>query len=77
MARKAISEAGLGERVEIRHGDANELDEQNAYDLVTMSIALHETGGPAEYRNVLNRVRRAQARRDGSSFRAALPRLAG
>ena len=29
------------------------------YDLITLSIALHETGGPAEYRNVLCRVHRA------------------
>ncbi|MGF1473697.1 MAG: class I SAM-dependent methyltransferase [Rubrobacteraceae bacterium] len=59
LARQTIAEAGLGERVEIRSGDANELDEDNAYDLVTMSITLHETGGPPEYRNVLSRVRRA------------------
>ena len=59
LARQTVAEAGLGERVELRHGDANELDEQDAYDLVTMNIALHETGGPAEYRNVLSRVRRA------------------
>jgi ubiquinone/menaquinone biosynthesis C-methylase UbiE len=59
LARQTLAEAGLGERVELRHGDANELDEEDAYDLVTMNIALHETGGPAEYRNVLSRVRRA------------------
>lgn len=59
LARQTVAEAGLGERVEIRHGDANELDEEDAYDLVTMNIALHETGGPAQYRNVLSRVRRA------------------
>lgn len=59
LAQRTITEAGVGERVEIRHGDANELQEENDYDLVTMSIALHETGGPREYRNVLDRVRRA------------------
>ena len=59
LARQTVTEAGLGERVEVRHGDANELDEEDTYDLVTMSIALHETGGPSEYRNVLSRVRRA------------------
>jgi cyclopropane fatty-acyl-phospholipid synthase-like methyltransferase len=59
LARQTVAEAGLGERVEIRHGDANELDEENVYDLVTMSIALHETGGPSKYRNVLSRARRA------------------
>lgn len=59
LARRTIAEAGLGSRAEVRRGDANELDEEDAYDLVTMSIALHETGGPREYRNVLGRVRRA------------------
>jgi ubiquinone/menaquinone biosynthesis C-methylase UbiE len=59
LARETIAEAGLEGRVELRHGDANELDEEDAYDLVTMNIALHETGGPPEYRNVLSRVRRA------------------
>ena len=59
LARRNIAEAGLGRRAEVRHGDANELVEEGVYDLVTMSIALHETGGPPEYRNVLGRVRRA------------------
>lgn len=59
MARRAITEANLAERIDIRHGDANFLNEENVYDLVTMNIALHETGEPAEYRNVLSRVHRA------------------
>lgn len=59
LARRTLEEAGLGDRVEIRHGDANELGEEDAYDLVAMNIVLHETGGPAEYRNVLARTRRA------------------
>jgi len=59
LARRTIAEAGLGDRAEVRPTDANELDDEDAYDLVTMSIALHETGGPPEYRNVLGRVRRA------------------
>jgi FkbM family methyltransferase len=59
LARKTVAEAGMAERVEIRHGDANELAEKNSYDLITMNIALHETGGPAEYRNVLQRVQQA------------------
>ena len=41
------------------YGDTNQLDEEEAYDLVTMNVVLHETGGPAEYQNVLSRVRRA------------------
>ena len=59
LARQAVDAAGLGGRVEVRHGDANELDEASVYDLVTMNITLHETGGPAEWRNVLARVQRA------------------
>ena len=47
------------DRIELRHGDANELAEESVYDLVTMNIVLHETGGPAEYRNVLRRTRTA------------------
>jgi len=59
LAERTLAEAGVGDRAEVRLADANELDEEEAYDLVTMSIALHETGGPAEYRNVMRRVRRA------------------
>jgi predicted O-methyltransferase YrrM len=59
LARRTVEEAGVAERVEIRHGDANALDDENAYDLVAMNIVLHETGGPEEYRNVLRRARRA------------------
>ena len=56
LARRAVADAGLTDRVEVRLGDANELDEVDTYDLVTMNITLHETGGPDEYRNVLARA---------------------
>lgn len=59
LGRRTVAEEGLGDRVEIRHGDANLLDDDSIYDLVTMNVALHEMGGPAEFRNVLSRVRRA------------------
>ena len=59
LAQRTIQEADLEERVKIRHGDADELMDEAAYDLVVMNIVLHETGGPAEYRNVLGRSRRA------------------
>jgi SAM-dependent methyltransferase len=59
LARQAIAEANAGERVSIQHGDANRLEYENWFDVVTMNIALHETGGPAEHRNVLKRVCRA------------------
>lgn len=56
LAQRTVDEANLGERVQIRHADANHLSEKAIYDLVTMNIALHETGGPTEYRNVLSRI---------------------
>jgi len=59
IARATISDAALDGRVEIVRGDANTLDERGAYDLVTLNLALHETGGLEEYRNVLVRVRNA------------------
>jgi len=59
LARRNVAAAGLEGRVIIRQGDANALQEEVAYDLVTLNIALHETGGAPEYRNVLARVRRA------------------
>lgn len=58
-ARRAVGEAALGYRAERVVGDANTLDADRAFDLVTMNITLHETGGVEEYRNVLDRVRRA------------------
>ncbi len=59
LAQQTVDEAGLGEQVQIRHADANHLSEEGIYDLVTMNIALHETGGPTEYQNVLSRVFKA------------------
>ena len=59
IARRTIAEADLSERVKIQHGDANRLCYQNTYDLITMNLTLHETGGPSEYRNVLRRVYQA------------------
>jgi predicted O-methyltransferase YrrM len=72
LARRTVAEAGMDDRVEIRHGDANDLAEEDTYDLVTMNIVLHETGGPAEYRNVLARTRRA-LRPGGSVLVSELP----
>ena len=59
LAQRAIAEAGLTDRIELRREDANQLNDEQVYDLVTMNLALHETGGQAQYRNVLSRVRRA------------------
>ncbi|MEX0762109.1 MAG: class I SAM-dependent methyltransferase [Dehalococcoidia bacterium] len=59
LARRSLAETDLADRVEIRQGDANGFEDEDAFDLVTMNITLHETGGWVEYQNVLNRVRRA------------------
>ena len=59
LGRKTLADAGVSDRVDLRHGDANLLEDEDAYDLVVMNIVLHETGGPPEYRNVLERSRRA------------------
>jgi ubiquinone/menaquinone biosynthesis C-methylase UbiE len=72
LAKKTIAEAGLERRVRILHADANKMEEVGAYDAVTMSIALHETGGPAEYRNVLARTKRA-LRKGGILLISELP----
>lgn len=58
-AISAIAEADLTDRVTMRADDADDLDADGVYDLVTMNIALHEIGGWDEYTNVLDRVRRA------------------
>ena len=59
LAAAAIAEAAVGDRVTLRQADANELQDRAAYDLVVMSITLHETGGEAAWANVLSRVHRA------------------
>ncbi|HEU0167112.1 MAG TPA: class I SAM-dependent methyltransferase, partial [Chloroflexota bacterium] len=58
LGREAVVESGLPNAT-LAHGDANQLAAHDAYDLVTMNVALHETGGPAEWRNVLRRVHAA------------------
>jgi len=59
LARAAISDAGVADRVTFRQEDANGLEDRDAYDLVVMSITLHETGGEVAWANVLARAHRA------------------
>jgi SAM-dependent methyltransferase len=59
LMRRTLADAGLSDRVEMRQADANELDEEDAWDVVTMNITLHETGEEPEWRNVLKRIHRA------------------
>jgi SAM-dependent methyltransferase len=59
LAANAIEEAQLADRIHVRLGDANQLEDDGQHDLVVLSITLHETGGVAEWENVLRRVRAA------------------
>ena len=59
LARRALAGADIDGRVEIRASDANDLEDEDVFDLVTLNIALHETGDHADHVNVLNRVRGA------------------
>lgn len=72
LARQAVEDAGLAGRVDVQLGDANQLDDVIEYDLITMNVTLHETGGPDEYRNVLARVCRA-LKPSGTVLVAELP----
>lgn len=56
MARERITRHGLADRVHIRHQDATELADHDRYDLATMNLVLHETGGPDDQRAVLQRT---------------------
>jgi SAM-dependent methyltransferase len=59
LARKAVADAGLSDRIELRELDALLLEDRDAYDLVTCNIVLHETGGPPQHLEVLRRLHRA------------------
>lgn len=72
LARRALADVGLEGRVELRRGDANQLDVADVFDLVTMNVTLHETGEWSDYENVLVRVRRA-LRPGGTAVVAELP----
>lgn len=66
LARKTMAEASLADRASIRPVDVREIEFDAAFDLIYLNISLHETGGPDDYRNVLQRCRRAL--RDGGSL---------
>jgi SAM-dependent methyltransferase len=73
-AQTALAQTAVaGEpRVHIVQADATKLDDHDAYDLVTMNVALHETGGPAEWRTVLLRVHDA-LKPDGTLVVSEMP----
>jgi ubiquinone/menaquinone biosynthesis C-methylase UbiE len=58
-ARKNIAEAFLGERVSLREGDVNQLDEGGVYDLITLNLTLHDVCSSESCREVLGRILRA------------------
>lgn len=59
LAESTVSRSGLSDRVTIVHADAADLDEESAYDVVTMNLVLHEVGDETAQAEVLQRVRRA------------------
>ena len=71
LAQKTLGEAGVS-NAEVVHGDANQLGDRDKYDLITMNIALHETGGPDEFLNVLKRSKEALTE-DGTVVVSELP----
>lgn len=72
LARRSVADAAVQDRVAILEADANALAQTETYDLVILNVALHETGGPPEYRNVLTRARRA-LRQGGAAVVSELP----
>jgi SAM-dependent methyltransferase len=59
LARDALAQADVADRVELRCEDAHELAAGEAFDLVTLNLTLHETGDWSDFQDVLVRVHRA------------------
>ena len=59
LAVKTLAESDTGGRARVIQADANAMDYESVFDLVTMNVTLHEVGGPDSYRNVLSRAHRA------------------
>jgi ubiquinone/menaquinone biosynthesis C-methylase UbiE len=57
VAQAVHADPQLDGRIEVRLGDASQFSEKNAYNLITLNLALHEMG--VEYKNVLQRVYQA------------------
>jgi ubiquinone/menaquinone biosynthesis C-methylase UbiE len=58
-AREEIAEQFLEERVSLREGDVNQLDERGTYDLITLNLTLHDVCSSESCRDVLARLFRA------------------
>lgn len=72
LARSSVADSQAAARVEIRHADANGLEDEDSFDLAVMNIALHETGSWDDFKNVLRRVHRA-LRPGGTALISELP----
>ena len=59
LALRTLADAGVGDRARVLEADANAIDYDSDFDVVTMNVTLHEVGGPDSYRNVLSRAYRA------------------
>ena len=72
LAVRTLAESDVGDRARVLEADANAMDYNSAFDVVTMNVTLHEVGGPESYRNVLYRAHRA-LRPDGVIVVSELP----
>ena len=59
LAVKTLTDSDSGGNARVIQADANAMDYDSAFDVVTMNVTLHEVGGPDSYRNVLSRAHRA------------------
>jgi SAM-dependent methyltransferase len=72
LARAALAESDLGERVQVHAGDARALTFAEPFDLIYLNVVLHETGGPADYAATLVACREALAA-DGALLVSEMP----
>jgi len=59
LARETVAASGVADRAAVQEGDARALAFDREFDLVYLNVALHETGGPAEYARTLQGCYRA------------------
>ncbi len=72
LAAQTLAESDFGNRAQVLKADANSMNYDSAFDVITMNVTLHEVGGPDSYRNVLSRAHRA-LRPDGIIIVSELP----
>ena len=72
LALQSLADSGLGERARVIETDANLMEYDSSFDLITMNVTLHEVGGPDSYANVLSRAYKA-LRPNGAIIISELP----